>query len=240
MVPVLVVVVATAIAAVTDIWKFRVYNALTIPLLAAGLIYHAWVGGLPGLWASLAGAGFGFGILILFYATGGVGAGDVKLLAAVGAWLGLKLTYYVFIASGLAAGVYAAGLIVYYGKVGETMIKLAIAWHKLTALGRHLLPEERLEDELARTDRRRRLIPFAAMMSFGFIATLLWFWNGRGLDWPPYGNRPARSARATPRAVVAPKSDAGPSAAQSPAAEASSSRRIEPLVTQLDPRGGNL
>src|SRR5438552_1328783 len=83
---------AALIAAVTDVWKFKVYNLLTLPLLASGLLYHAINGGTPGLAGSVVGALAGFGLMILLYTIGGMGAGDVKFVTALGAWLGLPLT----------------------------------------------------------------------------------------------------------------------------------------------------
>jgi prepilin peptidase CpaA len=173
-VPFGVVIVASAISAVTDLWRFKVYNLLTIPLLFSGLIYHAVVGGYPELSQSLTGALFGFGILVAPYVMGGMGAGDVKLMSAVGAWLGLSVTYQVFIASSVAAGIYALALIIMSRKLFETWINLQILWHRLTVFGRYLGAEDRVESEVIRSDRRRRVIPFAAMVAVGVIATLVW------------------------------------------------------------------
>src|SRR5690349_21201929 len=99
------------VAAATDVWRFKVHNLLTLPLMLAGLLYHAYVDGWAGLGASFLGAVFGFGVLFLFYVMGGMGGGDVKLMAAIGAWLGAPLTFLVFIVSSIAAGFYAVGLI---------------------------------------------------------------------------------------------------------------------------------
>ena len=55
------------VAAVTDLWRFKVYNWLTLPLMASGLLYHASVGGLPGLGASVGALLFSFGALILLW-----------------------------------------------------------------------------------------------------------------------------------------------------------------------------
>src|SRR5262245_37379138 len=109
-VPVIVVLTAVLVAAVTDIWKFKVYNVLTLPLLAAGLLYHGFRFELAD---SLLGILFGFAALVPLYLVGGMGGGDVKLMAAVGAWLGMPLTFYVFLASSLAAGLYSIGLVVW-------------------------------------------------------------------------------------------------------------------------------
>jgi prepilin peptidase CpaA len=118
-----------------------------------------------------------------------MGGGDVKLMAALGAWLGVPFTFYVFIASSLAAGVYALGLIVGCGRVRETWINLKIIWHRVAAVGRHLGGEDRIEDEVGRDDRRRRLIPFAAMVAVGLVAALLWSWLGGAPGQVPFASR---------------------------------------------------
>ncbi|HEV3163047.1 MAG TPA: A24 family peptidase, partial [Isosphaeraceae bacterium] len=151
-----------------------VYNVLTVPLLISGLIYHGAVGGAPEFTRSLGGALFGFGILIAPYIMGGMGAGDVKLMSAVGAWLGFSLTYQVFIASSIAAGLYALVLIVMSRKLLETWVGFQIMWYRMTVFGRYLGAEDRVETEVVRDDRRRRIIPFAAMVAVGLIATLVW------------------------------------------------------------------
>jgi prepilin peptidase CpaA len=172
--PIAVVVLVSLIAAVTDVWKFKVYNALTLPVFVLGMLYHAYVGGWAGFSHSALGAAFGFGALVLFHLMGGVGAGDVKLLAALGAWLGIELTFNIFIASALATGVYAIFLMLFRQGFADTCINLQIMLLRVTSLGRHLISDDRIEVEVTRDDRRKRLIPFAAMVAVGVFATLLW------------------------------------------------------------------
>ena len=171
-VPIVIALAASLIAAITDIWKFKVYNLLTFPLLVGGVVYHAIYADLG---SSLLGVLFGFGSLIALHIVGGMGAGDVKLMAALGAWLGMPLTFYVFIGSSLAAGVYAVVLMVATGKVGETVVNLHVLWMRLKCIGRYLGADDRVEKEVRRDNRRRRIIPFAAMVLVGIIGTLLWF-----------------------------------------------------------------
>jgi len=172
-VPVVVVFVAVLAMAVTDLWRFRVHNLLTLTLLVGGLIYQGVIEGTPGLVNGLLGALFGFSALILFCVMGGIGAGDVKLLAGVGAWLGLPLTFYVFIASSLAAGVYSMILVCTSGRLRETWVNLQVAWYRLKAVGRYLGSEGDVEAAVTRAERRQRLVPFAAMVAVGLIVALL-------------------------------------------------------------------
>ena len=84
-----VVIGASLVAAIYDLRTRRIPNALTVPLLAAGLVWAAWRGGLSGL-AEAVGACFLLAlpyVLLFLYAKGG--AGDAKLMGAIGAWLGL-------------------------------------------------------------------------------------------------------------------------------------------------------
>jgi prepilin peptidase CpaA len=178
-VPVVVVVLATFTAAVMDLWKLRVYNALTLPLLASGLIFHGVAGGTAGLVASVLGALFGFGVLIALYLVGGMGGGDVKLMAGVGAWLCMPLTFWVFIASSLAAGIYALLLMVFYRQGRESWVNFQIIWYRLAAVGRHLGAEDGVESSVSRLDRRR-VVPFASMIALGLAGLIVGAWVALG------------------------------------------------------------
>jgi prepilin peptidase CpaA len=172
--PLVIVLFASLVAAVTDLWKFRVYNFLTIPLLLTGLAYHGFRGDLS---TSLVGALIGFSSLILLHVMGGVGAGDVKLMTGVGAWLGMQDTLQVFIISSLAAGAYAVVLVLVSGRLVETAINLRILVHRLVNVGRYLGSDDRMEMEVSRDDRRRRVIPFGAMVAIGVVVTLIMLWH---------------------------------------------------------------
>lgn len=176
--PLAVVLVAALIAAVTDIWKFRIHNLITVPLLFSGLVYSYVHGGSAEFALSLLGALTGFAMLIGFYALGGMGSGDVKMVAAMGAWLQLPWILYVVLAGALAAGAYAVVLIAVNGRMQETWLNLQIVWHRVSRFGRYLAAEERVEDAVAAAERRQRLIPFAAMLVVGIIVLLFLAWFG--------------------------------------------------------------
>ncbi|MEZ6069711.1 MAG: A24 family peptidase [Pirellulales bacterium] len=90
-------------AAVTDLHSRRIPNWLTVPMAACGLTFHALAPAGFGLGSSLLGLLVGFSLLLVPYVVGGGGAGDVKLLAAAGAWLGWKLLLVAFVMSILLA-----------------------------------------------------------------------------------------------------------------------------------------
>jgi prepilin peptidase CpaA len=97
-------------ALVTDCRDRRIPNLLTLPAVLAGLMFHAGTGGPVGaLWA-LKGALFGGVLLIIPFALGGMGGGDVKLLAAAGAWLGLQGVGHLFIYGALVGAMISIGL----------------------------------------------------------------------------------------------------------------------------------
>jgi prepilin peptidase CpaA len=93
----------TLTAAVLDVCTRKVPNWLTVPVFAAGLIFHTATGGLTGLGMALGGFATGFSILLVLWLIGGGGGGDVKLMGALGAWLGPLPTLVVFLCSTLIA-----------------------------------------------------------------------------------------------------------------------------------------
>ncbi len=95
--PFIVLAAVVSIAAVTDIRSGRIHNVITYPAVAIGLIGHTLAGGLRGsenamgLIGSLAGLAIGSTLLVAWLA-GGIGGGDAKLMAAVGALAGWRFT----------------------------------------------------------------------------------------------------------------------------------------------------
>ena len=99
------------VAAVIDGWKLRVPNWITFPLIMSGWIYSAVYFGWAGLAWSVLGTIVGLGLLLPAYAIGGMGAGDVKLLAGIGAWAWSAATLYAFCVSAVVGGAIAVGMV---------------------------------------------------------------------------------------------------------------------------------
>jgi prepilin peptidase CpaA len=105
--PILFLIVTLGIASITDLYFFRIPNWLTLPALSFGVAHFTITKGFEGFLFSIAGTGTGFTLLLLPYIFGGTGAGDVKLLGAVGSFLGPKGIFAVFMISCILSGVYA-------------------------------------------------------------------------------------------------------------------------------------
>lgn len=85
-----VVAVALGLAAVAeDLWRRQISNWTSGLALLSGLAVQCSQHGWSGLWAGLLGCGAGFGVFLIFYLLGGMGGGDVKLMAGFGALLGV-------------------------------------------------------------------------------------------------------------------------------------------------------
>ena len=114
--PIWVVTITLIVAAVIDGMKLKVPNWITFPMIISGWVYSATcVAGYPwweGLLYSFAGTAVGLALLLPAYAIGGMGAGDVKLLAGVGAWVWSKDTVYAFALSAIVGGIIAVLMVV--------------------------------------------------------------------------------------------------------------------------------
>lgn len=99
--------VVVLVAAAIDAREHRIPNWLVGPCLLTGLLLRWAIEGRGGLWDSLAAISLALLATVPLYLLGGLGMGDCKLLAAVGAWLGLYQMVYVLFGTALAGGILA-------------------------------------------------------------------------------------------------------------------------------------
>lgn len=124
---VLIFILACGYLAYTDITERILPNAITIPLVLAGLVYHLYMGDIKN---SLLGFAVASIVYLVTAFRGGIGGGDVKMGAAVGAWLGYPDGMWVIIAGSLLAVIY--GLINDPKSRGWVKLTLTMIFLRLT------------------------------------------------------------------------------------------------------------
>ncbi|MBL8826274.1 MAG: prepilin peptidase [Planctomycetaceae bacterium] len=118
------VAVVSLFVLVGAIWDYRfkkLPNWLTVPGFAVGVLFHAVRGVMVGGWWGLGselldclgGFATGFGILLVMWLVGTGGAGDVKLMGALGAWLGTSMILKVFFVSTMFVVIGSVGVLAY-------------------------------------------------------------------------------------------------------------------------------
>ena len=128
-----------AISAVFDIKSRRIPNLITGPAVAFGLLLHGIGDGWHGLLTSMAAALICGAIFLVFYLAGGMGAGDVKLMAAVGCLAGLPHVSYLLVLSAITGGVMGIFLAVTRGRLMQTLgnVNALLAHHRHAGLTPH-------------------------------------------------------------------------------------------------------
>ncbi len=158
------VVVFTIACLITDVGWGRLPNWLTVPVFFLGVLAHTVGNGWEGLKFSLLGFGTGFGLLLALFLIGGGGGGDVKMMGALGAWLGVVLTLKVFLATALVA----------------VVIVWAVMLYELLAPGRAARKREARRAKASGEKNAfggRRKVPYAVPMALStwfFLALAVW------------------------------------------------------------------
>lgn len=174
--PIWVVTITLIVAAVIDGFELKVPNWITFPMIISGWIYSAcfaqsWgIAWYEGLGWSLVGTVVGLALLLPAYAIGGMGAGDVKLLAGVGAWIHSTHTAYAFAVSVIAGAVLAVLMVLYRR-----------AWSKHSSQFWMILNEimtvkdpNKLSEIAAERKSSMLLLPYGIPIAMGTIAYFAW------------------------------------------------------------------
>jgi prepilin peptidase CpaA len=144
-------------------WRTRrIPNWLTVPALLVGVVANSVAGGWAGAKSSLLGAGLGLAVLLPFVLVRSLGAGDWKLVGALGAFLGFERLIVVLFAAILVAGVMAVILVVWKRRVRQTIGNL---WHLLAAFLTFHLPAS----ELSLDNPQALKVPFGVAVAIAVV-----------------------------------------------------------------------
>lgn len=164
------------VAAYIDGKELRVPNKLTFPMIIAGWIYSSISYGMSGdgwyiglLW-SLAGTAVGLMTLIPAMSIGGMGAGDVKMMAAIGAWVHCTITFYAFCLSTIIGAVLAVAMIVWSGKIQKHYHQFWLIFNEIVTI--------RNPEKLSAIAKERKpsmyLLPYGIPLAIGTILYFAW------------------------------------------------------------------
>src|ERR1700722_2250846 len=144
-------------------WRYRrIPNWLTVSGLAAGVAANTILYRWPGLKASLLGLALGLGLLLPFVLIRSLGAGDWKLAGALGACLGPRQLLSVLVATILVAGVMALALVIWTGRLKQTLLNIG---HLVAALFSLRMPGP----EVSLDDPKSTRIPFGVAMALAVL-----------------------------------------------------------------------
>lgn len=154
------------VACLTDLRVRRIPNWLTFTSAAMAVAAHGlWPGG-HGALSAVAGLAVGLAAFFPFFALGGLGAGDVKLMAALGAWLGWHDAMWTAIYGSVAGGVFALVLGFARGYLGTAFLNLKGILTTWWLLGVRPIPEHTLAGS------RSLRLPYALPIFTGLVVTL--------------------------------------------------------------------
>lgn len=157
--------VALAGVAVCDVRGRRIPNFLVAAIALAGVAHAAVVGGAWALLASLCGGLAGIALLYLQFTKGLMGAGDVKLLGAIGTWSGALGALYIMLGASVLGGLLAALALAFASRKERSTVAQNLRY--AAATGSLALPEPK---EMPRA----RGIPFGVALAATALGVVAW------------------------------------------------------------------
>jgi prepilin peptidase CpaA len=163
----LIALIIGFVACVTDVHTRRIPNLLTFGAAAAGIAVHSSIDGWGGFQMASVGWLAGTALFLPMFVLGGMGAGDVKLLAALGAWLGPRDAFWMAVYGSMAGGAIAFAVAVRHGYLTVAFRNLGTLLHYWWLAGPRPLPGVSLEHNTG--PRLAYAIPI-------FIGTVITVW----------------------------------------------------------------
>jgi prepilin peptidase CpaA len=168
--PVWLVTIVLVVAAVIDGIELKVPNWITFPFILGGWAYSTVAFGWEGLGWSLVGTVVGLALLLPPYAIGGMGAGDVKLLAGVGAWIYGTHTAYAFAVSAIVGAVLAIAMVLARRSWSRHFAQFQIILNEILVIRN----PERLAAIAAERKPTMLLLPYGIPIAIGTIGYFVW------------------------------------------------------------------
>ncbi|MBS4213278.1 MULTISPECIES: A24 family peptidase [Neobacillus] len=163
---IIVLGIVLIICLITDLKSRKILNIVTVPTIIFGFVYSIIISGFNGLLFSGKGFLVGLSLLLIPFILGGMGAGDVKLMAAIGALMGTEFVFYSFIYTALIGGVIGLLLII----KNKGFIPLL----KSTLFNLVFLRSNLGEIIISQDKKGRISFPYGVAIALGTLCTLVW------------------------------------------------------------------
>jgi len=150
------------VATFTDVRSRRIPNWLVLPFFGLGVAVSGWLYGWHGVGMSFAGAGLGLLLYGILFWMGGMGAGDVKLCAAIGAWIGPGQLFISLILTALVGGAMALTWAFFGGFLKELFLHTG-----------DLAFRSKERGEVTLTNPLRRKMPYAPAIAVGTLISFI-------------------------------------------------------------------
>jgi prepilin peptidase CpaA len=144
-----------------DVRYRRIPNAFVLAAFSGGLVMNAIIGGMHGVYSSLTGCALAFFLMFMLHVFGAMGAGDVKLFAAIGAVTGAQLVVPTFVVVVLTGGLLAVVSVIRAGILMSTM-------HRVLQIFMGMLPGWQMPKFAVPADRRYT-IPYGVAITMGSL-----------------------------------------------------------------------
>lgn len=153
------------LAAWIDGKQLKVPNWITFPMVLSGLVHGLVTGGGAGLYDSFIGMCVGLLCLLPLYAVGGMGAGDVKLMGGIGAWLGAAITWNAFVVTVVVGAVMGLVMALMSGRFQHHYAQFQMIWSEWTTIRN----PRKLSEIAAERKPRMYLLPYGIPICIGSI-----------------------------------------------------------------------
>lgn len=162
----LILALVLLICSITDLREQKIYNKVLLPAFIFGFCYSIAAAGWTGFQQSILGTLVGLAILVIPFAMGGMGAGDVKLLAVIGAFKGPLFVFYTALGMGLAGGVMALAVVAYKAQLFNKPLRFLRGLWLMLSSGFKILDFDYNHEKI--------MLPYGLAIAIGVVGAFWW------------------------------------------------------------------
>jgi prepilin peptidase CpaA len=156
------VLIFLGVAVITDLRAHHISNILVLTGLISSAVIQSWLYGFSGMTVWLMGLAAGLVIFLPFYAFAGMAAGDVKLMAMVGSFLGPLAAFWAAALTLIVGSVLGVLVLLYKKQLGRFIQRYWV----MTSLHTYIQPEA--------DDAARQRFPYAIAILLGTLTSIFW------------------------------------------------------------------